>query len=304
MVSTITLRQLQYFVAAADAGSMTAAGREQHVSQSTISLAIGDLERTVGTQLVIRHHARGLSLTPAGRHMATGARQLLRRTDELIGETQSLGEELSGTLAVACYDTIAPFLIPRVVTSFRQLHPDVDVELHGGDMADLGRKVKEGQCELFIAYDLDIAADLTTTLLEQTSPYVLLPADHELAASSSIVLDELVDEPLVLLDQPQPSSYILGMFRARQLQPRIAYRASSFELVRSLVARGLGYSLLIQRPMIDVSYEGIALECRPVTDPPHTLDLVAATPASVNPTRRATAFISHCRTSLANQPPP
>ena len=72
-----TLRQLAYFVAAADAGSMTGAGRTSHVSQSAVSLAVAELERELGTQLFIRHHASGLSLTPAGRRVLAGARELL-----------------------------------------------------------------------------------------------------------------------------------------------------------------------------------------------------------------------------------
>lgn len=293
MMLPITLRQLQYFVAAADAGSMTGAGAAQHVSQSAISLAISDLERAVGTPLFVRQRARGLSLTPAGRHMLADARDLLGRAEDLVNETQSLGSELRGTLAVACYDTIAPFLVPRLVTTFAEHHPDVTIEFHGGDMAALHRRVRDGVCELFIAYHLDIASDIETTLLRRTEPYVLLPADHALAAQDDVGLEQLIEEPLILLDHPQPSHYFLGLYEDRALHPRIGHRTTSFELVRSLVARGLGYALLIQRPAGDLSCEGIPLACRPLRKPSRTLDIVTGTPAGARLTRRATAFVEH-----------
>jgi len=294
MVLPITLRQLEYFVSAAQAGSMTKAATEQYVSQSAISLAIGDLERAVGTQLLLRRRGRGLSLTAAGRHMLADARDLLGRAGDLVNETRTLGEDLQGTLAVACYDTIAPFLVPRLLTTFGERYPDLTVDLHGGNMADLHTQVSDGRCEMFISYDLDLAADIETVLLQPTAPYVLLGEGHHLAEQPEISLETLVGESLVLLDHPQPSHYFLSLFQTANLQPTIGYRTTSFELVRSLVARGHGYSLLIQRPSSDVSYEGIGLVCRQLHQPTQTLNIVIGTPAGARLTRRATAFISHC----------
>lgn len=296
----MTLRQLRYFVAAADAGTMTGAGQEEHVSQSAISLAVGDLERAVGAQLFLRHRARGLTLTSAGRHLLGDARELLARTEEMITSTQSLGGDVRGRLAVACYETIAPFVMPGLVTSFAEKHPLVDVELLDGAMAELHRYLRTGTCELFIAYDLDLEPWVSTTPLQTTSTYVLLPEEHSLGERREIGLEELVDEPLVLYDQPQASHYFLSLFEARNLEPRIGHRTSNFELVRSLVARRQGYSLLIQRPASDLSYEGLPLACRSLRDPAHSQVIVVGAPAGWRPTQRAAAFIAHCEDVLAS----
>ena len=151
-----------------------------------------------------------------------------------------------------------------------------------------------------ISYYLVISRDMTLTPLRETRPYVLLPSGHRLAGRRQVALEQLVVEPLVLLDQPQPSKYFLGLFDAAGLTPSIGHRTSSFEMVRSLVARSLGYSLLIQRPAIDVSYEGLPLVCLPLVRPARTLTIVIGAAKGAKPTRRATAFVEHCLDVLAD----
>jgi DNA-binding transcriptional LysR family regulator len=295
-----TLRQLGYFVAAADAGSMTGASRAAHVSQSAISFAVADLERELGTQLFIRHHAHGLSLTPAGHRVIVDARELLARAAGLADEARELGDGLTGSLGIACYDTIAPFLMPRQVAGFAEKQPAVQLDLREGTMTDLHHLIRSGGSELMIAYDLDIARDIALTPLRHTRPYVLLPPGHRFADREEVEIEQLVDDPLVLLDQPQPSKYFLGLFEAAGLTPTIGHRTSSFEMVRSLVARSLGYSLLIQRPATDASYEGLPLVCLPLVRPPYTLTIVIGAAKGAKPTRRATAFVEHCLDVLAD----
>lgn len=96
-----TLRQLSLFVAAADGGSMTAAGHQAHVPQSAVSLAISDLERRWRVQLFIRHHGQGLTLTEAGRRVLGPAREVLSLASGLADVGRATGQELTGALAVA-----------------------------------------------------------------------------------------------------------------------------------------------------------------------------------------------------------
>src|SRR5438552_13597925 len=78
-----TLKQLAYFTAAAEEESVTGAARALNVSQPSISAAIAHLERVLGVQLFLRHHAQGLSLTAAGRTIFAEARNLLAHAGEL-----------------------------------------------------------------------------------------------------------------------------------------------------------------------------------------------------------------------------
>lgn len=96
MIEELSLRQLSYFVAAAEAGTMTGAGAALHVSQSAVSLGLAELERQLGVRLVLRRRAHGLTLTAAGRELIGPARALLRLAEELRAGGGSSGARCAG----------------------------------------------------------------------------------------------------------------------------------------------------------------------------------------------------------------
>jgi DNA-binding transcriptional LysR family regulator len=96
-----TFRQLAYFIAAAETGSITLASKKASISQPAISTAITHVERELGVQLFLRHHAQGLSLTPAGRVLLREARQLLKQADALYSTGAGLSHLMRGQLGSA-----------------------------------------------------------------------------------------------------------------------------------------------------------------------------------------------------------
>jgi len=130
-----------------------------------------------------------------------------------------------------------------------------------------------------------------------------LAEDHPLADRESVSLAQLVDEPLILFSLSPGGDYFLSLFHTEQLEPRVRYRATSFELVRSLVARGLGYSILSQRTRISVSYEGRGFTTRPLDGDHPGLAVSAVTLDGAKLTRPAAAFIETCRTAFEYEDP-
>ena len=124
-----TLRHLSYFVAVADAGGITGAARSLHVSQPSISAALGQLERRLGLQLFLRHHAQGLSLTSAGRRLLGQARQLIAHADELRLAALDLGGGLAGQLDLGCFITFAPWVVPGLLRGSSRQFPEARVKL-------------------------------------------------------------------------------------------------------------------------------------------------------------------------------
>src|SRR5919206_2671687 len=110
--TSLNLRQVESFVAAADAGTMTAAAERQLLSQSAVSLAIAGLERSLGVELFIRNRSRGLALTAAGRSFLPQARDLLAHAEDVRATAEAAGAALTGRLTVGCFRTTAPFLLP------------------------------------------------------------------------------------------------------------------------------------------------------------------------------------------------
>ena len=294
-----TLRQLAYLVAVADHGSVTAAANALYTSQPGISSTIAQLEEQFDLQFFIRHHAKGVSLTPAGQSFVAAARNLLAHADELSQHASALSHSLQGNLALGCFTTMAPIFLPRLLASMREEFPDITVQLYEGDTEQLQQALLSGQVEVALLYDLDLAPSLYRQVLQTVQPYVLLPADHPLASQKAVSLADLAPLPMVLLDLPHSREYFLSMFRQHNLETRVRHKTVSFELVRGLVAAGNGYALLNLRPETSQSYAGEQLVCLPVAEEVPALDVVLAWPQELRLTRRAEAFLSLCEHNIS-----
>ncbi len=294
-----SLRKLEYFIAAAESGQMTAAAAELHVSQSAISIGISELEREIGAQLLIRHKARGLTLTPAGRAFLPGAQALMARAGELIASAQDFGQSIGGDFALGCFTTIAPFVLPELVTQLALTTPPISLHFREGSQDTLQEDLLVGRFELAILYDTGIFPGIRTTELYATRPHVVISGEHPLAQQRSVTLAELAGEPMIALDVDPSMRYFTGVLRDAGVEPDIRHISSGFEMVRSLVGRGLGYSLLIQSPKVEYSYEGNSIVTIPISDPISALPVVLAQAEEHQLTRRAQAVASYCEEVLS-----
>ncbi len=294
----LNLRQVEAFVAAAEAGSMTAAAERLHVSQSAVSLAVAGLERTLGTSLFVRHRGRGLTPTAAGRDLLLPARHLMADADALLSQADVIGRGLSGRLTVGCFGTGAPLVLPALMETFERRYPGMTLDFVEGATDVLEAALVDGRCEIALMYDVGLHVALEREPLYSTVPYALLAPEHPLASSASVTLAELAAHDFIALDVPPVHEHQLGLFAHAGVTPHIRYRTSSYELLRSLVARNLGVTLLISRPYGDVSYEGRPLVAVPLGGDVKTVDVILARPPGVRPTQRAQAFAAHCRELL------
>lgn len=297
--SRITLRQLEYALAVADDGSMTAAAERLTVSQSAVSLAVADLERALGVQLFMRRKARGVTLTGAGRAILPEIRSLLAQASDLHSLASGLGQSVEGSLALGCYPTLTPFLVPRILSSFAQRHASVEIDLFEGSVDEMQERLLDGRCEVALMYESGIGPDVETTRLYALRPYVILPTDHRLARDEGpIRLADLRDEPMVMPDMPPSGELYRGILRGAGVEPRVAFTTTTAESLRSLVACGAGYSLVLQRPSPATTYAGPALRYREIADDIRSVDVVLARARAARPTRRARAFSEFCVETL------
>ncbi|QYX57424.1 LysR family transcriptional regulator [Roseovarius sp. SCSIO 43702] len=289
-MADFTLKQLEYLLACVDEGSVAGAAARLNVSQPTISVAIAKLEARLGVQLLLRHHAQGVTLTGAGADLVPMARNLVAQAEDLGRAAQEAGQGVRGRLRVGALSTLAPKVLPRVIRVMGERHPGVAVDIREGGQAEILRSLYAGRLDLAVLYDIDLPPDLALETMPAQSPYVALPEGHRLAEREEIALEDLVDEPLILLDMPPSRDFFLNFFRARGLEPRIAQTSPSMEVVRGLVAQGLGYSILVTRPAGDLSYDGRRLIIRALRDCPTQSAIVIARPGGLRETRAMAAF--------------
>lgn len=287
-----TLRQLQHFVAVADSGSISRAAELNHVSQAGMSLAVTELEKALGTRLLVRHKAKGVTLTSTGRRFVVEARALLHHAEAL--ESTVTGDELAGPLAIGCYTTLSAFWVPLITAGFAAPNPRLVLNIVEGAPAELQDQLVEGRLDAVLTHTLHVRPGLQTRVIREGRPYILLAADHPLAQRDKIRLTELADEDMVLLDIPSVRDNQLPNLRHSGLEPKIAWRSTSFEAVRGMVARGLGYTVLVQRPAQNVSYEGLPLVCVPIDGTIRHSDICFAFAESPAVSRRLNLLMDYC----------
>jgi DNA-binding transcriptional LysR family regulator len=294
-----TLRQLEYFVATCDAGSVTGAALAIPVAPSSLSAALAQLESALGVELLVRHHARGVSPTPAGRRLLGRARAVLRDAGELERLAGELTDAAAGTLELGCFVTLAPLIAPRLCQTFEQAHAGVDVALLEADQHGLLAALRSGDRSLALTYDLELGDDIAFEPLASLPPYALLAAGHPLAGREVVGLAELASEPLVLLDLPHSRDYFRALFLAEGMDPVAARRSTQPEVIRTLVANGYGYSIINVRPSIDRALDGRELRAVPLAGSPRPMILGIARLARARATALDEAFAAHCRQAIA-----
>src|SRR5258708_17579158 len=117
------LGHLAYSSAAAEAGSIPRASKRASFSQPAISTAISHIKRELDVQLFLRHHAQGLSLTPAGRTLLRAAKQLLKQAEGLFSVVVDSSHPMRGELLWGWLFTLSLIVMPILVTSFLSAFP-------------------------------------------------------------------------------------------------------------------------------------------------------------------------------------
>jgi flavin reductase (DIM6/NTAB) family NADH-FMN oxidoreductase RutF len=196
-------------------------------------------------------------------------------------------------LRIGTLHTFGPYILPSILQELEQTAGPIALDLHEGDQRRLTELLRAGDIDLAFLYDFDIPDSLQATPLATLAPYVLLPDGHQLAAHERIALADLLDERLVLLDAPPSRDYFLSLFNGVG-EPKVGYRAQSFEMVRGMVAHGLGYSLLATKPASSMSYDGKSLVTRAIREQIPSGRLVLCQRRGAVLDRAASRFREHC----------
>lgn len=260
----LTLRHYEYICAVARHGSLSAAAEAVHVSQPALSAALSRIEEHLGHPLFLRRRGAALTMTPQGRLFAEKAHVLLEQA-ALLEDPKGAGAGQQRLLLV-CFSDLAPFLLAPALKALRLAMPEVEISHRACGFEPLITALSDGEADLAITYDLGLDAGFSRAELQRLSPHALVPPNHPLAARAGISLAELAEHPLVLSQEGLSVQHMLGLFKAHGLVPRIAHRADSLELLRSLAANGEGAGISYSLPPGSMSYDGKPLCAVRVTD--------------------------------------
>lgn len=291
-----TLRQLEYFVAVGETGSVTAAAQQVNVSAPSISAGVSQLEDELGVKLFLRHHAQGLTPTLAGRELLEQAKLVLREAAALRDLSGDLSGSIRGPLAIGCLSTFAQIVLPGLRRSFVEQYCDVRIRQIEADQSELFGLIHQGKVDLALTYDLDLPRDLTFFPIVELPPLVALSESHPLAHLPAVSVQELAPYPMVLLDLPHSADYFLSFFTATGLRANITERTRDMAVMRGLVANGFGYSIVNIRPMNDLAPDGKPLRFIPLTGNQRPMKLGILMGSGMDNTQLHKAFLGHAST--------
>lgn len=301
MMASFTLRQLELFCAVPDHPTLGAAAAALHMSESGLSHAITELERTVGEQLCVRRKARGVQLTPAGLFFAAHARALLADADELASRLAAERGDLLGPLSIGCYEGISTTILPPVLDGFALNHPRVEITVHTGTDDELLPMLRSGQLDIAITYDMSLTGEFRSRRIYDTEVLVVLSEHHPMSTADVVTLQDLESEPFILLDTAPSAANTARVFEEAGIVPPTALAVPNLELVRVLVARGLGYSLLMWRPNYSMTtLEGRAVVMRPLEPQTGVSCVVGVWPKHATLSRRADALLAYLADELGH----
>ncbi|GAA4911546.1 LysR substrate-binding domain-containing protein [Nesterenkonia rhizosphaerae] len=292
-----TLRQLEVFEAVARSGTISGAAQELVSSPSAVAGALTELERAVGVQLTVRRRSHGVTLTAAGRRFARSASALLHEANGLEMVASSDGDhELTGEVIIGCYVTLAPSVLPPVLQGLERTHPGIRPKFIVGDQNQLQTAALRGEIDVALLYDMGLHEELDSRLVVRRSVYAMFaedeaPPTRQGDPEGTVRLSDVAQRDHILFDVPPSREHTLEVFAAASVRPRTRFRTNDVELTRSLVARGMGYTLLAQRFTHNVSNEGRPLQTREIYPPTPTIAVHIAWPRDVRPRPAAQALI-------------
>jgi DNA-binding transcriptional LysR family regulator len=295
-----TLRQIEYFIATAETGSITLASERINISQPSISTAIAHLEEELDTQLFVRRHAQGLTLTPAGSLLLAEAKQLIKQAEQLYAVASEVGERIRGQLSLGCLVTLAPMVMPELSHSFTSTYSGTRIVHFVSDHEQLLDRLQRAEIDAAITYDLLIPEGIDFQPLASLPPYVLVSEAGPLARHSAISLQELLTEPLILLDLPISREYFLGLFMKEGLEPYIAARSTHQDVIRTMVANGYGYTIANIRPRSDIAMDGRRVVRVRLSGEHKPMVMGIATLKQNRKYRLVEVFEQHCRSFVSD----
>lgn len=271
--SSLDLRMVQQFLTVANTLSFRKAAEQMHMAQPPLSQAIKRLEGLLEARLFERS-ARGVRLTPAGEVFRDEARRLLSQAERAMDRTRRAARGELGSVHVGFIGPAMFALLPKVIRTFREQFPEVELTLHEGSSMQVTAMLLGGTVDVgFLVPPAELDDGIAVDTLVTDVLTVVLPAGHRLGSQAAVRLEALAGEPFVMFSAqgvPTLSSRIAALCRQAGFEPRIAQEAVQISTVMGLVAGGVGISLL---PGAVATLIPAGVICRPILADPRLLEV-------------------------------
>ncbi|SFE62952.1 LysR family transcriptional regulator [Alteribacillus iranensis] len=245
-------RQIQYFIEVAKREHVTEAALALHVAQSAVSRQIFNLEAELGVDLFIRE-GRSVKLTPIGKTFLEHMEQAMRVIDNALREVKEYADPNQGTIHIGFPSSLAAFMLPTVVSAFREKNPHVKFQLKQSSYHNLITDVVKGEIDMALLGPVPHEENkVEGSILFSENIVALLPVDHPLAENRAISLNQLRKDSFILF----PTGFILREIIVESCQklgfePNVSFEGEDIDAIKGLVSAGLGVTLIPEITLVD-----------------------------------------------------
>ena len=248
VLSRIDLRHLRYFVAVAEAGSISGAAHALHLSQPPVSFQIKELESALSVQLFIRHR-NGISLTEPGKAMLIEAKSVLEHTSRAMGRVLQMGRGELGEIQIGLLSSIMWTKFPSLLRKFQdrytsvkwtleEMKPDLQVSALLNHRIDVG----------LWRSDRPTSGGLVGHRLIKDSLQAAIPKSHPLANLKKVHLKDLMEMSYLTMDMSTATvgTNLMVALRKHGFDPVVAHAAREPQTLMALIGNEVGFALLAE----------------------------------------------------------
>jgi molybdate transport repressor ModE-like protein len=299
-----SLRQIRYFIAVANAGQVSRAAKDLNVSQSAVTAAIKQLEEIIGASLFERHSS-GVTLTYEGNLFLEHAVHISAAVDEAVRLPTRMRDNVTGTLRLATTYTVAGYYAPPFVARFARNFPNIDIKMTETPRGEIEEGLVTGQFDLAVMLTSNIVNQegIAYDTLLRSRRRLWLPAQHPLLMNPSISLQDVAEEPYIMLTVDEASNTAQRYWNRTRYRPRTIFRTSSVEAVRSMVANGMGVTVLSDMVYRPWSLDGRRVEVVALADQVPSMDVGLAWAADAELDEAARAFVDFMHLGMDGDEP-
>jgi len=235
----MNIQQMQYYAEVCRQENITKAAAVLHMSQSTLSLAMKNIEEDTGLNL-FRHVGRNIQLTEDGQAIFHEVEGMLKQVKRFEANVKEIAKR-HNRLQLAIPSQIATVILPLLLGEFHQLHPEI-TEPAGGAALDM---VEREEVDIAFVHDAEGRANLSLRKLSTWPVCLCVPRQHPLAQRESISLAEVSTHPLVLLSRNFIlTKRVLAEFDKHKLTPQVLHYSPNLSSVWNIVQQGIAFSIL------------------------------------------------------------
>ncbi|MDX9834575.1 MAG: LysR substrate-binding domain-containing protein [Desulfobulbus sp.] len=251
---SITFRQLEIFIAVAETQQVTRASKKLHLTQSAVSMALGELENQLGGPLFDRH-GRSLLLNDRGRYLLPLAKQILHQVVNIETNLTEQQDRIVGVLEIAASSTIGNYVLPYLIGAFMQMHPEAHINMLVVNTLTAEKMVATGQADLgFVEGDINVDSLLATSWFEDELA-IVVSANHTLASRKAFrVPEDLKETAWVMREEGSGTAEIFTKKLGRYASMlKVVTKTGHTEAIKKAVESGVGAACL---SMLTVCREG------------------------------------------------